>query len=266
VTETLLGVSRTLRVIETIAERPQGVTMQTLHRDLDIPLATLHRLLGTLEQADWLERSPTSKRFFLGRAARELDTARRPSREQAEPPAALTRAADQTGETVFITRLTDDGVVCVSIVEAVHPLRLFVHLGEEVPLHAAASARAILAYQPVEEVERLLAASPRAAFTNRTMREVNRILDHLNVIRRRGFDICDNELDDGVWAISAPIVGIDGRVDAAVTLAAAKHRVLDPTAREHAQGVLLEAAASLSVSGGAPTAPPETETALPNAD
>lgn len=256
--EQLLGVGRTLRVVETIAERPQGVTLQALHRDLGIPLATLHRLLGALEHAAWVERSATSKRFFLGRVARELATAGRQTASEAEPPAALTLAADRTGETVFLTRLIGDRVVCVSLVEAVHPLRLFVRPGEEVPLHAAASARAILAFQPGEEVERLLVAAPRAAFTTGTMREINRILDHLDVVRRRGYDICDDELDDGVWAVAAPIVGIGGRVDAAVALAAAQRRVLDPASRELAQRAVLEAAASLSALGGAIAAPPTT--------
>jgi IclR family acetate operon transcriptional repressor len=241
-----LAVNRALSVLTYLADSPAGAAMKTVHVDLQIPFTTLHRLLGTLEAGGWVVRSPTTRRYRLGPAAARLGRANDTGSTIVAPPAPLRDVAASTGETVFLTRLFDTRVICVSLVEAVHPLRLFVRAGQEMPLHAAASARSILAFQEAEFVEHLLTATPRDAFTPATLREVNRVIDHLVDVRRAGFDVCDSELDNDVWAVAAPVFRADGRVEAALTMAAAAARVDSPEARAAAAAAVLKGAHELS--------------------
>ncbi|MFI0938552.1 IclR family transcriptional regulator [Streptomyces sp. NPDC021020] len=239
-------VVRALSVLTHLSAYRQGLTLQQLHQHLEIPVGSMHRVMSTLEQTGFVSRSATTKRYVLGPAAVSLGHADDYEPFVIEPPAPLVEAERRCGESVVLTQLIDGRVVAVSIAGTERPLRLFVRLGQEVPLHAAASARAILAYQDPAFVETLLSSYPRASFTSGTVREINRLIDHLAVVRVRGFDVCDNELDEGVWAVSAPVRGRGGRVSTAVTVCAAWSRVADPADRAVAARIVLDAAQALS--------------------
>ncbi|MFI7276961.1 IclR family transcriptional regulator [Streptomyces sp. NPDC049879] len=244
-------VVRALSALTHLAAYRQGLTLQQLHRQLEIPVGSMHRLMNTLEQTGFVSRSPTTKRYVLGPGALALGQVNDYEPFVIQPPAPLVEAERLCGETVVLTQLIDGRVVAVSIAGTERPLRLFVRLGQEVPLHAAASARAILAYQDPVFVEMLLGSYPRPSFTSGTLREMNRLIDHLALVRERGFDVCDNELDEGVWAVSAPVrSGPAGRVSTAVTVCAAWSRVADPADRARAARVVLDTAQALSLDSG----------------
>ena len=263
-------VTRALNVLSGLSDEQSGMTLQQLNDALGIPLSSLHRLLATLESAQFVSRSPRTKRYTLGPAARRLGSAPVGQVGITPAPPAITRAARQSTETVFMTRIFDARVVCTTLVESIHHLRLFVRPGQEMPLHAAASSQVYLAHRDPDLVERLLTNAPRDAYTRMTMREVNRIITQLSESRRQGFDVCDSELDPDVWAVAAPIFEQSGRVESGVTLAAASRRMESPTRRADVTQIVLRAARELSLAQGYtgewPTVPSRDELARRFAD
>jgi IclR family acetate operon transcriptional repressor len=245
-------VVRAVEVLNAVASARGGRTLQELHDELEIPLGSLHRILTTLGQSDYLRRSPVTKRYFLGRAARALGGGTgSPSARLIQPPPALVEAAAETGETAFLTELVGDVPVCVSIVEAEHALRLFVRIGQEMPLHAAASSRAILAHLDEEVARTLLTGSePLTGFTEGTPRDIEDVMQVLREVRAHGYALCDNELDPNAWAVSAPIRDSEDRVTSSVTITAPGPRVADPEVRTRATRAVLRAADALSAELG----------------
>lgn len=240
-------VIRALRTLSVLARERQGLTLKQLADELGMPISSLHRLLAVLSEERFLVRSPTSRRYFLGPAALSLaasgDT---PIAMLSTPHPALTAIATQSGETVFLTELIGSSAVCVTLVEGNHPLRLFVQIGYELPMHAAASARVLLADLEDEEVRRLLSVTTLTAFTDETPTTVEEVVSHVALVRERGYDICDDELDRQVWAVSAPVLMSTGRACASVTLAAPESRLADSSSRRQALKAVLEAAQAMS--------------------
>lgn len=245
-------VVRALSVLTALTGTRSGKNLQQLHDELDIPMGSLHRMLATLTQTGFVTRSIANGRYFLGREARALSAAPvSPSSQLIMPPRPLQVASEESGETVFLTELIGDSPICVAIAESPsHNLRLFVHVGQEMPLHAAAASRSILAYQSESYVRALLSDADLTAFTAGTPRTISQVLPLLSRIHDRGWDECDNELDDDVWAVAAPVYAADGRVYASVTLAAAAPRMVDPMIREQARNTVLRAAGTLSLELG----------------
>src|SRR5699024_12396807 len=85
------------------------------------------------------------------------------------------------------------------------PSRLFVRVGQTMPLNAAASARVLLAWRDPEEVRQVLSRSALLRFMQGTPVSIDEVFSHLQLIRSRGYDICDSELDDSVWAVAAAL-------------------------------------------------------------
>lgn len=239
-------VKRALTVLSSVGDAPHGVTLHQLHQSSGIPLGSLHRILGTLEATRFLSRSVHSKRYSIGPSVLRLAQRQQQPAQLVEPPAPLIELANQTHETVFLTQLVDSRVVCVALVEAQHPLRLFVRIGQEMPLHAAASARAILAFRDPVLVEALLTAHPRSTYTDGTLAGTSAVMDHLALVLSQGFDVCSSELDYDVWAVGAPVHDALGRVDYAVTLAAASTRMTTVQERAEAVHAVLCAARTMS--------------------
>jgi IclR family acetate operon transcriptional repressor len=264
-------VIRALRTVRTVARAERGLSLQDLSDELDIPIGSMHRLLAVLSGEGFLARSPTTRRYFLGPAARELVGVSADG-GLVRPHEALRHAAEATGESVFLAELVGNRAVCVALVEGIHPLRLFVRIGQEMPLHAAASARVLLCDLHEDVVRLLLSRTSMTPYTRDTPRTVGDVLEHLQMVRARGYDVCDDELDDGVWAVSAPVRTSTGRVRASVTMAAPRTRMAETAAREAATRTVVEAADAMAAdlgfdartgSADVPTAPRPTIPADP---
>lgn len=244
-------VVRALAVLRALAPNPNGLTLGELAGGLEVPAGSMHRILAVLEREQFVTRSPSNRRYFLGPAARQLaDENARGHALLVTPHRALSTAAAASGETVFLAELIGDRAICVSLVESVHPLRMFVRIGQDMPLHAAASARTLLAYAGEQDARRLLAARPLHAFTEDTITELDAVVDHLTMIRARGYDVCDDELDRGVWAVSMPVRTSTGRVAASVSLAAPAYRVADAADRDRMRELIATAAEAMSADLG----------------
>lgn len=239
-------VVRSLSVLTILGKYPEGLSHQELCNQLEIPLASMHRILRTLNNQNFITRSLASKKFYLGSGIKDLAKANNISSPFIPPPIQLMDAARSSGETTFLTQLVDRQIICVSIVEGQHNLRLYVRVGQEMPMYLAASARSILAFADQQTLKTLISERQSGDLESEYSSSQESYLEHLRVIKKQGFDICDNELDNDVWAISAPIYNFDGSVTMAVTMAGASTRLRSIDSRVEATITILRSASVLS--------------------
>ncbi len=125
----------------------------------------------------------------------------------------------ETGLTTFLTAWYNSRSICIdSIAPSLNvSTHLFVEIGKEMPFHCTASAKVLLAYRSSEEIRRIINEGPLQKYTPRTIIDPKKLEEHLSKIRESGFAICDEELEEGVKAISAPIKNINGKTKASIT-------------------------------------------------
>lgn len=198
----------------------RGLTLGDIAEELDLPASTVHRFMKVLEDERFVTRTVKGKRYLLGPAARGLltDTTTANLREIAEP--VMRRLVRAHGETVFLTELVGPSVVCFAFQEGTRSLRHHVRIGASLPLHAASSARVILAGLPEPEADELIERNDYQRFTARTITDPAALRRHLAATRAAGYDICDDEMEDHIWAVSAPISDANGPTRCALTLVA----------------------------------------------
>jgi IclR family acetate operon transcriptional repressor len=126
--------------------------------------------------------------------------------------------ADATSETAFITRLIGSSAVCISLAEGKRAVRLFVSVGQELPLHGSAAARCLLAGMPRGRVLSMVSDESIAAAPSPHIHNLDELFERLDLIRQRGYEISEDELDDYAWAVAAPIVSRTGAWIASLTL------------------------------------------------
>jgi DNA-binding IclR family transcriptional regulator len=116
----------------------------------------------------------------------------------------LDRLANELADTCYLARLVGHDVVSVAWATPNDGLRGFVVPGHTLAPHIAASAKAILAFQPQTLADKALAA-PLPKLTAKTKTKRKDIDKDYRTVRERGYATCWDEMEVGMGAIAVPI-------------------------------------------------------------
>jgi DNA-binding IclR family transcriptional regulator len=248
------AVERAVDLLLALAAARHPPTLRELSQSLAVSPSTVLRLLTALEKKGLVERDPLSRRFGLG--VRVLALAAGRSRQADLHTRALPHMRalrDESGETVILQVLAGQQHVCVAEVEGLREVRRRVEVGQVFPVDRGTTAKVFRAFGPEAPSE--LPDEPRSADgLPRTLGEV----------RAAGYAVGMEEREPGGSAMSAPVFDADGRVWAALTIAAPAQR-FGPGEMRPLVAPLLAAAAAISLELGYQPAPgrlPPTPTAL----
>jgi IclR family acetate operon transcriptional repressor len=218
---------RTFAVLALFTSERREWTTTQIGRECGLPVPTTHRILSALQRHRFVVRDEVTKRFRLGPAALALGRKAEAStdlRTVALP--VLQRLRAQTGETTLLTVPSENRLraVCLERVESLQSLRLSVEPGRYVPLHAGAQQKAILAYLPEADIERL-ASAPLEKLCKATIDDPARLAAELATIRRKGWASSFEETNVGVWGIAMALLDELGHAVASVGIAGPRARL-----------------------------------------
>jgi IclR family transcriptional regulator, acetate operon repressor len=243
---------RTFSVLGLFASGRSEWTTTELSQQCGLPVPTVHRIVVSLSSHGFLVRDPSSKRFRLGPAAIALGRA---ALSAADLPTIasrlLPRLTAATEETSLLTvpTVAHDGSVCLVRVESPHQLRLSVEPGHRLPLHAGASQKAILAFLPEEDRQRVV-SGPLEKFCRLTLDSPDALEKEIEAIRSRGWAYSMEETNPGVWGVAIALLNNAGHAIAAVGVAGPAVRLSQEIVRmsvEETQSVAQELAESLGL-------------------
>jgi len=218
---------RTFSILELFTEERPAWTATEIARALRLPVPTAYRILTALRGLEYVHQDPETKRFRLGLAALRLgERARSVVDLRLVALPVLQRIARESGETALLTvpSATHDAGVCLERVETSQPLRLSVQPGRQLPLHAGASQKALLAFMPEEEMEHVL-SRPLQRLCSATITDRDTLQRELEQIRHRGWASSYEETNVGVWGVAVPIVDARRGIVAAVGIAGPSARL-----------------------------------------
>lgn len=209
------SVDRALTVLSLLARQGElGVT--ELAADLGVHKSTAFRLVSTLEAHDLVEQVAERGKFRLGVGVLRLAgaTAVRLDLVQESRPVAA-RLAREVGETVNITVLSGHEALYLDQVSGPSALALHNWVGQRIPLHATSNGKVLLAYGGSALFARL--DRPLRRYTARTVVDETALKQEIDEVRRRGWAVAVDELEEGLSAVAAPVFGSDGTVVASVS-------------------------------------------------
>lgn len=202
--------SRYARILETVGAAREEMTLSNIARSAGLQAGTAHRLVNSLRETGLLDQVDGSRAYVLGhRLMRLLHVAVLPNAVVSTARPFLRDLVSRYGETVFIARLAGSVAETVAFEQPAEEFRSFLHPGREMPMHATATGKAILAYQDPAFIDRIL-AEPRVRFTENTCVDEAALRAQLAEVRETGFAVCDNEMDVGVLSYACPL-RLDGR-------------------------------------------------------
>jgi DNA-binding IclR family transcriptional regulator len=205
-------------------DRPT-LTVKQIAQSASLPLPTAYRFVSALLGKGLLQKELHPGQYRLGLRLLELESAvhRKLDVEVVATPV-VKQLAQASGETVQLTLLNARQAICILIEESQSILRVAPERGRILPLHAGASAQAILAFLPAED-QRTILESPLEQFTPATITDPGRLRRRLVAIRKQGYAESKGEVYPGAMGIAAPIFAREGRVTASIAVSGPAGRI-----------------------------------------
>ncbi len=204
-------------------DRP-ALGISELARELALTRSTTHRYVATLASLGFLEQDETTRKYRLGPRVLDLGFSMLGSLELREIAAPyLRRLTDATGHTSNLAIRDDTDVILIDRVRGrpgrYHHLEFTLHVGSRIPAYCSATGKALLAFLPPADLDRLLDRVDLVPRGPRTLTDKGALLAELERVRRTGFAVNDEELESALRSIATPVRARSGQVVAAINVA-----------------------------------------------
>ncbi len=197
---------RYIGILETLTLAPAGMTLNEIIASTKLPRGTVHRLVKALTKVGFLtSRVGRSKTYVLGpRLMRLLYSGLSSDLVVALARPFLEDLANEFGETILLARLNGEQVEKVAAWMPREGKYSYVQPGRIMPINAAASAKAIFAFQDKALIDDALSGR-LTRYTANTKTSKSKVKLELAQVKRDGFAICRDEFDPGVLSYACPV-------------------------------------------------------------
>ena len=223
--ESVRAVERALAILACFTNQKPELTLTQISEQVGINKSTVHRLLATLERQQFLERDPLTGAYHPGIRLLQLAhlaLENNDLRRLASP--FLRHLSDLHRENVNLAILDGTEVVYTDVIESAQRVKLAAVTGQRLPALCTASGKAIFAYLPEETIKQVLDRGlPR--YTQHTLKSPEDFMEDFFRTRERGFAISEQEFEDGINAIAAPIFNAGRQPIASISVAGPAYRL-----------------------------------------
>lgn len=247
-------IERAAYIFDILSQTPNGLSLGELARKANLPKGTAHRLLSSMAYFDFIRQEPTTKNYHLGFKLVDLGNlllSQIDLRRQAH--SFLINLSESVKETVHLVVLDRDKALYIDKVD-LHPkasgLQMVSRLGSRIPLHCSSVGKVLLAYMEKTDAEKLIWDSALAKRTKNTITDPEDLMQHLSFVRENGYAIDDEENEEGIRCVAAPIRNSSGRVEAAMSISGPTTRVTMERIETELKKLVCETANNVSVQLG----------------
>ena len=205
---------RFVRILSAFDATRSSMSVATLSRRAEVPLATTYRLVDEMARHELLSREPSGE-VRLGMRLWELANRSSPAvdlRQAAMP--FMEDIQSVVRQHTQLAVLKDDEVLVIERLSSRGSVVNQAKIAGRMPVHRTAMGMALLAYAPNHVQESYLARHPEAvAMVDAVSFDFRR---HLADIRKRGYAAFDGRVDTDTTGLAVPVLGKGGQAIAAI--------------------------------------------------
>jgi DNA-binding IclR family transcriptional regulator len=238
---------RVLRIFELLA-RTEGLTIKEISENLSFPQSSTSNLIGTLFAEGYLAQD-SLKRYQLGPKLIQMGTLAMESLDiSSQGTPYLKKLMEDVQETVFMSVLFEEELVYIVKIDNNRSIRTSAQPGYRKPLYCTGLGKAFLAFLPENERKVILDKIVLSPITKNTITNRDELEKELKVFIDIGYSIDNEENEEGLFCLAAPIFGPDRTIQAAISVAGPKERMVNR--KDYIVDKLLQASKKISESIG----------------
>ena len=214
------SVEKVLAIVETMARARGAMRLQDLATAVGLPASTVLRFLATLADADYVMQDADTLRYALTFKfchIADLISSQLNIRDTVHPY--LETLADRCGESSSLAVEQDGMVVYVDVVDGPDSmLQTLQRIGKRAPLHSTGVGKTLLLDRDPHGISRLIAERGLERLTPKTITTREALDAELERCRRRGYALDDEECEQGVRCVAAPLRDYKGRIVGSISV------------------------------------------------
>ena len=211
------NLERALRILELLSDNPAGLTVTQITDILKISRNSIFRITSTLLDAKYITRDDNTKVFQLSQKLLTLGYAAIGDQTLIEKALSHMRnLRDLFGETVPLGILHGNEGLVIEEISGTHSFRFVLEPGRRFQLHTSAPGKAMLAFLPEDEREKIIKSIQFHKYNERTIDNADEYRRRLEEVRIKGYSIDFAEEIEGMHCVGAPIFDRRGYPIAAI--------------------------------------------------
>lgn len=213
------SIKRAIQILNSFTPQEKELSITELSKRLNLHKSTIHRILVTLEDESLVVKNQITQKYHLGIKLFELGHLVQDQMEiRAYALPIIKELAQKTEESVDLNILSDGKRVSIEKIESPHDVRRIIQLGKSLPLHCGGSGKALLAFLPDEEIDKIIQKEKFIPFGPNTITDPTKLKEHLKEIRKNGYAISFEERILGSASVAAPVLDYKGKVVASLSI------------------------------------------------
>lgn len=223
--QSVRAVERALDILLCFTREEPTRSLTQIAESIHMSKTTVHRLLATLESKRFITRDKVTGLYRLGFRFIEMASLvlRDVGLERWALPY-LQRLSAEYGETVDLSILDGSHVIYLEVIESPQRVKLAAAVGQRLPAFFTASGKALLAYLPEEQVTKIIRDNFAEA-SRELPAPISEMIAELRVTAERGYAISEQEYEEDINAVAAPIFGEDRQPVASIAIVGPSFRL-----------------------------------------
>lgn len=244
------SLDRALDIIELLYHEPKGLGVTEISLRLELHKSTVHRILQALAARGFVEKDETSQAYKLGFTFIEIASSRLNQLElKTEATPFLRRLVERLGQPAHLAILSGVDVVYIDKIESLASIRMYSHIGKRIPAYSSALGKSLLMDTSPVELAALARGIEYRSFAKGTRLGPEAFIEAVSQAKERGWSLDDEENEDGIRCVGAPVRDYTGKIIAAISVSGDR-RVIAPEKDGETAAYVLEAAAAISARMG----------------
>lgn len=214
---TVPGLERGLRILGEFSRDQPELTAPELARRFGVPRSTVFRLLVTLENMGFVERTPDGRSYRLGLAVLRLGFEYLASLDTVDLGRPLLDALrDVTGQSATLVVRDRREVVYLYRAASRSPFATSVSVGTRLPAHATGMGHVLLGDLSLAALRALYPESRLEALSASTPATADALFEVVQQTRDRGWVVAEGYFEQQICTVAAPVRGSSGHIVAAI--------------------------------------------------
>jgi IclR family transcriptional regulator, KDG regulon repressor len=221
--QSVRSVDRALDILLCFKREDPARSLTQIAEAIHMSKTTVHRLLATLENKRFITRDNATGLYRLGLRFIEMASIVLQDVELnrwAQPY--LQRLSSEYGETVDLSILDGSHVIYLEVIESPQRVKLAAAVGQRLPACFTASGKALLAYLPEEQVQKIVSDNLAEASNHAPLSD---LMTDLRITAERGYAISEQEYEEEINAVAAPIFDKDKHPLASIAIVGPSFRL-----------------------------------------
>ncbi|WP_144554417.1 IclR family transcriptional regulator [Bacillus sp. X1(2014)] len=220
------SLERALTILNKLSEYPDGIQITRLAEQVGLTKGTLHRLLSTLSNMNYVVKDEETDKYKLG--LQVLFLSRNLLNQSnivtiAKP--FLEKLVQEVNETVHLCIEDRGEVIYIDKIESNQTIRMYSRIGSRAPMYRTAVGKILLSDMNPDKFEDIVSNITFIPKTPTTITSKEELIKEIETVKVQGYALDNAENEEVLRCIASPIYDHKGKIVASFSISGPNNRV-----------------------------------------